>query len=351
MSSGHRPTHAISIAMGTYNGAPYLAEQLESLLNQQLAPFELVVGDDSSTDDTLAILNEFSTRAPFPVHVTSNSKQLGYGENFLQAASRCTGDWVAFCDQDDFWLRSKLTRCAEAIASGPADLGLVVHSAILGDRDLAQIGRLDTPAAGLYPRLTLPPDWVCQGFRQVIRRSLLIDLPFDDRSMAWHAYPDAHDTWACLIASVTGPVLVLDDPLVIYRRHGGNATEGDGLAPVSLAERARATVRDNSKHYAEISVMYRTIADYLEDRANGRLAPERRDQLRSASTRIADYADRLAARARVNHKTPLARRVGAFASIARSGAYLPGATWGFGMSGAIKDLVRVVFPGVGASKE
>src|SRR5690242_8630981 len=122
---------SFSIAMGTYNGATYLPAQLESLLNQDLAPLELVVGDDGSTDDTLAILKNFSVRAPFPVRITSNPKQLGYGENFLQAASRCTGDWVAFCDQDDVWLPSKLARCAEAIESAPADLGLIVHGAIV----------------------------------------------------------------------------------------------------------------------------------------------------------------------------------------------------------------------------
>src|SRR5690349_15385572 len=108
----------ISVAMATYNGAPFLPEQLQSLAAQTLPPFELVVCDDGSTDRTIQILREFATSAPFPVRIHENSERLGFGDNFLKAAALCQGDWIAFCDQDDIWLPHKLETVARHIDDG-----------------------------------------------------------------------------------------------------------------------------------------------------------------------------------------------------------------------------------------
>lgn len=333
-----------SVAMGTYNGAKYLSEQLESILNQSLSPSELVVGDDCSSDDTLAILREFSVRAPFPVRVTSNSNRLGYGENFIQAASRCTGDWIAFCDQDDVWLPPKLARCAEAIACGPADLGLIVHGAIIGDRDLTEIARTNWPKPGLYGRLSLPPNWLVHGYRQVVRRSLLNEIPLKNRQIPWIGEPEAHDAWACLIASITGSVAVIDDCLAVYRRHESNTTEGVGLIPRTLRERIAGKVRDNSRRYEEQADLYHMVASYLRDRADTQLTSERKNQFLSASMQIAALGDRLATRARINADNRLRERIQAYGTLARSGAYSSRHGWGFGTAEATIDLIRVVLP-------
>jgi glycosyltransferase involved in cell wall biosynthesis len=81
----------ISIALATFNGARFLKDQLASLVEQTFLPAELVVTDDGSTDETLAILEWFSHVAPFHVSVHLNHQRLGYGMNFLKAASLCSG--------------------------------------------------------------------------------------------------------------------------------------------------------------------------------------------------------------------------------------------------------------------
>ena len=96
-------TLTISIAMTTYNGEKYLQEQLDSFLGQNRLPDELVVCDDGSQDRTMAILESFSSRAPFPVRIYRNSAKLGYSKNFEKAGSLCTGDIIAFSDEDDVW--------------------------------------------------------------------------------------------------------------------------------------------------------------------------------------------------------------------------------------------------------
>lgn len=335
---------SFSIAMGTYNGAAYLGQQLESLLEQDLAPIELVVGDDGSSDRTLAILEDFSSRAPFPVHVTRNPKQLGYGENFLQAASRCIGDWIAFCDQDDVWLPTKLSRCAREIASGPPDLGLLIHGAIVGDAQLREISRTYWPEPGVYDRLALPPNFFVQGFREVIRRSLLHEIPFEDRRIPWIGESEAHDVWVYLIAVVTGSVAVIDNDLVIYRRHETNTTEVDGLVRGTLLQRMKWKLRDKSADYREQALVYQTISTYLAERATNQLTPERAHQFVSASLQVRALADRCGTRAEINSGNSFGKRLEAYVSLARTGGYRSKKQQGFGRPDAAADLIRVIRP-------
>src|SRR5262245_16810834 len=128
-----------SIAMAAFNGQSYIREQLNSLGEQILLPFELVVCDDGSSDETVNILQEFQKQAPFPVKIYQNPSRLGFADNFLHAASKCSGEWIAFCDQDDIWFPEKLLSVSEAIENTRArDLVLVTHSVQMGSEDRFQ---------------------------------------------------------------------------------------------------------------------------------------------------------------------------------------------------------------------
>src|SRR6266851_3311364 len=100
----------ISIAMCTYNGERFLQQQLDSIAQQTLLPAELVVCDDGSTDRTIEILEDFASSAPFAVRIHRNETNLGYRANFMKCAMFCSGDFIAFCDQDDVWRPDKLAR-------------------------------------------------------------------------------------------------------------------------------------------------------------------------------------------------------------------------------------------------
>ena len=116
----------ISIALATFNGAKNLRSQLQSIASQTLLPAELVACDDGSTDDTIAILEDFRASAPFPVRMEKNAVNLGITENFLRAGSLCQTKYIAFCDQDDIWLDDKIARCEAAINDCAPDL--ILHS-------------------------------------------------------------------------------------------------------------------------------------------------------------------------------------------------------------------------------
>lgn len=327
----------ISIAMTTYNGAAYLQEQLNSLLAQAVAPFELQVGDDGSTDATQAIVERFSASAPFPVTFVRNERRLGFGENFIQTARRCSGEWIAFCDQDDVWHPGKLKWAEERIESGPSDLMLLAHNATVVDQSLHGGRRLyDYPRREtVTSRLNLPPEWYCTGFTQVFRADLVRSVPSSKRvSFPWHRHRDAHDVWIALLANCTGSILRSDRELASYRRHGSTVTDqGD--------RRGRLPLERTGAGYQERAVYLREVAATLRH-----CVPETRADLASLLENAADliehHAELLQLRSRAYSEAKLADRVGNILRLVAAGAYVGRSPWRFGTARLLKDCVSTI---------
>src|SRR5713226_2485661 len=128
-----------SVALCAYNGGRFLREQLRSITEQSTPPCQLVICDDGSTDDTVAIADSFARSAPFPVEVRRNRTRLGTGANFDEASSRCSGDVIFLCDQDDVWHPEKITRTIERFDDPRVQC--VFTDARLVDEEGRQIGR------------------------------------------------------------------------------------------------------------------------------------------------------------------------------------------------------------------
>jgi glycosyltransferase involved in cell wall biosynthesis len=225
--------------MGTFNGARFLPEQLDSILAQTRLPDELVVCDDCSSDRTPEILAEFAESAPFSVRLHRNESQLGWFANFLQASRECSGDLIAFCDQDDVWLPEKLARC-ETILDSPDKPSLVMHAARVVDQELTPTGTLH-PDIRRAQRL-LPRDYPTfvggPGFAMCFDRTLLDYLrrpPLPSETKLDYG----HDTLLVLLAGADNGLFLLDEPLALYRRHGGNVSGYEQGSPARLLRRRR----------------------------------------------------------------------------------------------------------------
>lgn len=119
--SGPRPT--VSILMPVFNGAPYLAEAIESALQQRYRSFELLVVDDGSTDNSGEIALRYSRQAPNQVRVVQQANAgLPKARNCALAMAR--GDYFALLDADDRWQPEHLDLAMAAFDADP-DLGLV----------------------------------------------------------------------------------------------------------------------------------------------------------------------------------------------------------------------------------
>lgn len=218
-------TMNISIAMGTYNGGKYIQEQLDSFAKQVSLPYELVVCDDASTDDTVDIIRNFAATAGFSVHIHQNEKNLGFSNNFLKCASLCIGDWIAFSDQDDVWFPQKLSRVGQLIeADQLKNLVLVCHSADLVDENLTLTGRRipDFPRDQVIGKNGHYGFLCIAGFTTTFKAKMLSEIDSSLRPRDYFAPEDkwqSHDKWIAMLANASGDVAYISDSLALYRRH------------------------------------------------------------------------------------------------------------------------------------
>lgn len=329
--------------MATFNGGRFLQEQLSSLLAQDYLPAELCVGDDGSSDGTGAIIAEFARIAPFPVHFQRNTERLGYGENFLQTAARCSGEWIAFCDQDDIWHRDKLSRAMKAAQSGE-DVMLVVHDADLVDFDGRPVGkRLYDFRDGEFASLQLPGAFLCAGFVQLFRASLVRDIPFWPRTDSPHdlefddfslvRYP--HDSWIALLANVTGRIVIIGASLADYRRHETTVTDVD----MDHARSSRGSPwRNNAERYESLGGWYSRSAETIARLPASSAVPKER--LAMGVTRFQEEAAVLALRARLHSSSNLSVRLRILAKLVCNGAYWR--RWTMTPASFLKDVATSV---------
>jgi glycosyltransferase involved in cell wall biosynthesis len=218
------PLMKVSVAMCTYNGEPYLAEQLASTAAQSRLPDELVVCDDASTDSTCEIIRQFASSAPFPVHLHVNEKNLGSTKNFERAIALCEGDAIVLSDQDDVWLPQKLERIEQYFTSEP-NVGMVFSDAEVVDASLQPLGYglwesvgFDEAHRALVRKGrvldVLLPGWTVTGATMAFRsefRNLLLDIPTDLAVI--------HDGWIALMIASVADVAFIEEPLIKYRQH------------------------------------------------------------------------------------------------------------------------------------
>lgn len=348
MTTIERPT--FSVALATYNGEHFLREQLDSLVQQTLLPTELVVVDDRSSDATVRILHDFAAQAPFPVRVHENERNEGYEESFFRAMAACGGEWIACCDQDDWWLPEKLERCAQTIRDH-SGVVLVSHSADQVDADLTPLGSRvpDHPTSRIVDPLENTPLAVYQGFSCCVRRSLLDRVPADLRPQdnPDPAKRQSHDRFIYHIANTYGQTALIAESLALYRRHGSSVTgaPGSGMkssGTLSKLRSARHAGAGAFRHMADRARQHRKfyalVAREAEDdfRVRTLAAVRYYGEIESFYTRRAGIYETAASFGSRARAFVAAWRLGV-----RSGA---GVVKGLGVKSAAKDLAHVVVP-------
>jgi glycosyltransferase involved in cell wall biosynthesis len=94
----------VSVVTIAYNVSKYIAECIESVLNQKTDyTVELVIGEDCSTDNTREIVLEYQKKYPNVVKVVLNEKNIGLTPNCVSTHNACTGKYIALLDGDDYW--------------------------------------------------------------------------------------------------------------------------------------------------------------------------------------------------------------------------------------------------------
>lgn len=116
----------ISIVMATYNGEQYIEEQLESILAQTVQPDEVLICDDCSSDNTVAIIKDFIKKNELlNWKIECNLNNQGWKKNFYNLLCKASGDIIFMSDQDDIWMKEKIEVMCNAILKKKEILCLV----------------------------------------------------------------------------------------------------------------------------------------------------------------------------------------------------------------------------------
>lgn len=115
-----------SVHMITYNHAPYIAQAIEGVLSQKtIFPYELVIGEDCSTDGTREIVTRYASKFKDITRIVTSSENVGMVMNSYRTSMKCRGTYVAFCEGDDYWhCPEKLQRQVEYLEENP-ECGLI----------------------------------------------------------------------------------------------------------------------------------------------------------------------------------------------------------------------------------
>ncbi len=202
-------TLSFSVIVPTYNRGHLLPRALNSIAAQTQTPLEVIVVDDGSTDDTIAIL-----RREYPDVVIFQETHRGVSAARNRGIQASRGDWIAFLDSDDEWLPEKLARQNAALVSTPTIL--LCHTEEVWVRNGVRVNPMKKHAKrggaifeDCLPLCCMSPSSV------VVHREVLEDVGvFDETLPACEDY----DLWLRITSRY--PVVFIDEPLVV--KHGGH---------------------------------------------------------------------------------------------------------------------------------
>jgi glycosyltransferase involved in cell wall biosynthesis len=200
------------------NGGDFVADAIKSVYDQTALPGEVIVVDDGSTDETLAVLQEF---AAWPGFRSVRTAHIGPGPARNTGVSRAHGAYIAFLDHDDIWRPEKLERQLEEFRpTWGMSFTAYERSSQLG----SELVRLDTWSSDPRAVLTLlvADNRIAPSTVLIRRETLETAGRFDEGVFA------GEDWLAWLrVAAAGNEIGYLPEPLTVYRWHGHNRSNVD----------------------------------------------------------------------------------------------------------------------------
>ena len=246
-------TPAISICMSTYNGAAYLAEQIESLLAQTCQDWTLWVRDDGSGDTTPDIVDCYAQQYPRKIKVVRDARgRLGPSLSFGSLLEAADGEYFMFCDQDDVWLANKIELTLEAMKAAETTcphLPLLVHS------DLKVVDhKLNPIADSFWDYQRLRPS-IASGCRGIIADNVVtgctVMLNRAAKAVSVPIPPEAvmHDWWVAMTVAKHGKIIALPLSLTCYRQHENNRVGASRTDFFNLLKKMKQSSAIIRRHY------------------------------------------------------------------------------------------------------
>ncbi len=213
----------VCVVLPTYNGAKYLANQLDSILTQTYQNVDVHLRDDGSTDETVAVIRDYAAKYPQIHHVEDDLGNLGCPKSFYQIIRNAPAcDYYAFADQDDIWEKDKVERAVEALRTVEAGKPGVYYSSFtyVNPRGefIRQAAEQDPQTPFIRTLFYTPGLGFTIAFNRAACEQYIVDVDTGD---------EMHDRWILRCGSAFGTVIYDPKPTAKHIRHEAAVTGGD----------------------------------------------------------------------------------------------------------------------------
>ncbi len=208
------PHPLVSVLMITYNEERYVREAIESVLRQKTDfDFELIIGDDASSDATVLIAEEIAHEHPGVIRLIRRGQNIGVQRNLIETLRECRGRFVALLDGDDYWIaQDKLARQARIMLDHPEYAICFTRTRVIYEdgREPSEYPlweRREYTFADLAKENFVP---TCTAF---FRQGLLLEIP------DWFYNLDLADWALHLLLAQNGDLALIPEATAAYRVH------------------------------------------------------------------------------------------------------------------------------------
>ncbi|RNI28028.1 glycosyltransferase [Rufibacter immobilis] len=236
-------TPKVSVCMITYNHAAYIAQAIEGVLMQKTDfTVELVIGEDCSTDATRSIISAYQKAYPDKIKLLLPEHNLGMMKNFLNTLSACDGEYVAFCDGDDYWTEPlKLQKQVDFLDSHP-DFAISFHRALIlhestGQTEFSNKGQKSVSSV-----------------TDLFKENFICTTTTVYRNRPFSYYPTfleqaAVGDWTLhVLNAATGKIGFMEDTMAAYRLHQGGTMASTNASYAKL----KTMLHQNIKTFASL---------------------------------------------------------------------------------------------------
>lgn len=220
--------------MATYNGEKFIAEQIDSILDQTYQNWKLIIHDDGSKDETVALIKQYQKQFPDKIVLIEDGIVFRDAyKNFFHLLKIIDNDfdYLMFSDQDDIWFQSKMQDSLEVVLLeekyNDFNIPVAVFSdAVVVNETLDRLSPSRIDYVKMNPQIATSARWLAvqsmtTGCTLLLNKSAFLELfPLPSFSIA-------HDAWVGVVVFRKGKILFLDETTMLHRRHKNNASSAN----------------------------------------------------------------------------------------------------------------------------
>ena len=227
MSSGKSEEPLVSVLVLTYNHLNFFNQAIESIVSQKTNfSYEILIGDDCSTDGTSILVDEFKNKYPSLINVLRPKKNIGQQANLINIINNCKGKYIAFIESDDYWIdQDKLQKQVNFMELNPEFSLCFTNSRVeffnFDGTPYLLNENLNKDIFTIEDLISENEIWFMATASLFFRKSSIYP------TKEWLLYTKSGDIPLIIIAAKSGKIKYLPDVTAVYRKHPLGTSQTD----------------------------------------------------------------------------------------------------------------------------